>query len=155
MWGCPFVGKGRGSLLLIYFIGSCFYFYRFHASKSQAATNAEECHHRRCQVSSGPGFCRPEFIDVNGGDSDGGDQQPQIRIVGGWHPVLDVQLPTGCVANDTELVGGRWGRSAMLVTGPNMGGKSCFIRQTALIVIMAQVNEGVLFDWNCSFARLL
>eukprot|EP00873_Tetraselmis_striata_P036058 jgi/Tetstr1/456322/TSEL_004102.t1 len=84
------------------------------------------------QVSSAPGFCRPSFV--------GEDAAPRVRIRGGRHPMMDALLPGGCVPNDTALSGGGDGQSALLVTGPNMGGKSCYIRQTALIVLMAQIG---------------
>ena len=61
----------------------------------------------------------------------------QLQIVQGRHPVLDVALDTPVVPNDTQLAAG--GPSALVITGPNMGGKSCYIRQAALIAIMAQV----------------
>lgn len=61
----------------------------------------------------------------------------QLKIVQGRHPVLDVALDTPVVPNDTQLSAG--GPSALVITGPNMGGKSCYIRQAALIAIMAQV----------------
>mmetsp|Transcript_18799 Transcript_18799/g.52391 ORF Transcript_18799/g.52391 Transcript_18799/m.52391 type:complete len:1108 (-) Transcript_18799:16-3339(-) len=84
------------------------------------------------QVSSGDGFCRPQFVDKS--------HAPRILIKGGRHPMLNALLPSGCVANDTTLAADGQGHSAMLVTGPNMGGKSCFIRQSALLVIMAQMG---------------
>lgn len=61
----------------------------------------------------------------------------QLKIVQGRHPVLDVALDTPVVPNDTHLTAG--GPCALVITGPNMGGKSCYIRQAALIAIMAQV----------------
>jgi DNA mismatch repair protein MSH3 len=84
------------------------------------------------KVSSGPGFCRPTFVDA--------DAVPRVMIRGGRHPMLDALLDSGCVPNDTLLTSEDGGQTAMLVTGPNMGGKSCFIRQSALIVIMAQLG---------------
>ena len=60
----------------------------------------------------------------------------------GRHPVLDAALiGAQVVPNDTTLRCER-GPRACIVTGPNMGGKSCYIRQCALIAIMAQV-------WPC------
>ena len=61
----------------------------------------------------------------------------QLNIVQGRHPVLDVALDTPVVPNDTHLTTA--GPCALVITGPNMGGKSCYIRQAALIAIMAQV----------------
>ena len=74
-------------------------------------------------------YVRPQFVDESA--------PPQLRIVQGRHPVLDVALDTPVVPNDTDLRGG--GPCALVITGPNMGGKSCYIRQAALIAIMAQV----------------
>ena len=67
------------------------------------------------------------------------DKPAQLRIVQGRHPVLDVALDTPVVPNDTDLTTG--GPRALVITGPNMGGKSCYIRQAALIAIMAQVTS--------------
>ena len=56
--------------------------------------------------------------------------------------MLDAVLETSVVPNDTQL-GGEDGPTAAIITGPNMGGKSCYIRQAALIAIMAQVGRTV------------
>ncbi len=66
------------------------------------------------------------------------EEPPQLVIAGGRHPVLDAMLDALPVPNDTHLSGA--GSSAVIITGPNMGGKSCYIRQAALIAIMAQVT---------------
>ncbi len=54
------------------------------------------------------------------------------------HPMLDVALDTPVVPNDTELKA--LGPCARFIFGANMGGKSCYICQAALIAIMAQVG---------------
>jgi DNA mismatch repair protein MutS len=65
-----------------------------------------------------------------------------IDIRKGRHPVVEAFLPPGeFVANDAVLDGG--GHRFALMTGPNMSGKSTFLRQTALIVIMAQIGSFV------------
>lgn len=70
------------------------------------------------------------------------DNEPvQIQICSGRHPVLEATLQDNFVPNDTLLCGD--GQFCQIITGPNMGGKSCYIRQVALIAIMAQVGSFV------------
>lgn len=75
-------------------------------------------------------YVRPEFV--------GEDEEPQLVITAGRHPVLDAIMDEPVVPNDTCLRGGAGPRAA-IITGPNMGGKSCYIRQAALMALMAQV----------------
>jgi DNA mismatch repair protein MutS len=66
----------------------------------------------------------------------------EIRIAAGRHPVVEQALgPERFVANDAVL--GSAARDVLIVTGPNFGGKSTYIRQTALLVIMAQLGSFV------------
>ena len=65
-----------------------------------------------------------------------------LRIVEGRHPVVEAHLPGGdFVPNDVDLR--TEGKSFALITGPNMAGKSTYLRQTALIVLMAQSGSFV------------
>lgn len=63
-----------------------------------------------------------------------------IDIKQGRHPVIEKQLPVGekYVANDLMLDSGS--QQVIMITGPNMAGKSALLRQTALIVLMAQIG---------------
>ena len=71
------------------------------------------------------GYVRPQL-------SEGGP----IEIAGGRHPVVEPELPAGAfVPNDCTLGGAA---DVIVITGPNMGGKSTYLRQTALIVLLAQ-----------------
>jgi DNA mismatch repair protein MutS len=76
-------------------------------------------------------YCRPEL-----------STEPVLDIREGRHPVLDQTLPPGTfVPNDVHLTPGAglfW-----LITGPNMSGKSIFIRQVALITLLAQMGSFV------------
>jgi DNA mismatch repair protein MutS len=66
-----------------------------------------------------------------------------INIVQGRHPVLDELLENNFVPNDVELGGASNGADTphlALITGPNMAGKSTFIRQTALLVLLAHTG---------------
>jgi DNA mismatch repair protein MutS len=76
-------------------------------------------------------YCRPLF-----------SSEPGLSIEGGRHPVVEDQLPGGAsfIANDTRLGDGR---RLLLITGPNMGGKSTYMRQTALIALLAHVGSYV------------
>ncbi|MDR0537870.1 MAG: DNA mismatch repair protein MutS [Tannerellaceae bacterium] len=69
-----------------------------------------------------------------------------IDIKGGRHPVIEKQLPPGesYIANDVYLDGET--QQIMIITGPNMAGKSALLRQTALISIMAQIGSFVPVD---------
>lgn len=66
-----------------------------------------------------------------------------IDIKDGRHPVIEKQLPLGTtyVANDVLLDSNE--QQIMMITGPNMSGKSALLRQTALIVLMAQIGSFV------------
>ena len=70
------------------------------------------------------------------------DDSLTIEIVGGRHPTLETLLPPGeFVANDTLLDADD--HRITVLTGPNMAGKSSWLRQTALIVLMAQIGSFV------------
>lgn len=69
-------------------------------------------------------YCRPKFLE-----------HPVIQIKGGRHAVVElIQKETGFIPNSTQLEDG----SLHIITGPNMSGKSTYIRQVALIVLLAQ-----------------
>ena len=77
------------------------------------------------------GFCRPTV-----------DRSLAFSITGGRHPVVETHVRAAgavFVENDCELGGG----GLWLLTGPNMGGKSTFLRQNALIAILAQMGSFV------------
>jgi DNA mismatch repair protein MutS len=85
------------------------------------------------EVARARGWVRPEV-------STGGE----LVIDAGRHPVLEELLPPGTlVANDLALAAGGAAPAILLVTGPNMGGKSTFIRQAALVAVMAQAGSFV------------
>lgn len=69
------------------------------------------------------------------------DESGEIELVEARHPVVEQQEGERFVPND--LFVDREGHSILLLTGPNMGGKSTYLRQTALIVIMAQLGSFV------------
>lgn len=80
------------------------------------------------------GYCRPElYIDE------------RLYITNGRHPVIEEVLPAGSfVCNDVRLNG--VDDMIQILTGPNMSGKSTYLRQTGLIVIMAQIGSFVPAD---------
>ncbi len=67
--------------------------------------------------------------------------QPGIGIVAGRHPVVEQVLDEPFVANDLTLEPHH--RRMLIVTGPNLGGKSTYMRQTALIVLLAHLGSFV------------
>ncbi len=76
-------------------------------------------------------FCRPELTD-----------EPVLEIEAGRHPVLDQILPVGTVVPNDVRLGPQQGW-LWLITGPNLSGKSTFIRQTALLTLLAQMGSFV------------
>lgn len=68
--------------------------------------------------------------------------EPRLEILEGRHPVLDFTLPQGNFVPNDVNVGMEHGR-VLLITGPNMAGKSTYIRQVALLTIMAQMGSFV------------
>jgi len=66
--------------------------------------------------------------------------RPEIRIIGGRHPVVEQLQESPFVPNDLLL---DHQRRMLLITGPNMGGKSTYMRQTALIVLLAYMGSFV------------
>ena len=82
-------------------------------------------------------YCRPTFVESA--------DASEIEIIEGRHPVIEQQEMAGgserFVPNDLYLNGTT--HNIMLLTGPNMGGKSTYLRQTALIVILAQMGSFV------------
>ncbi|MBX6342394.1 MAG: DNA mismatch repair protein MutS, partial [Thermomicrobiaceae bacterium] len=70
------------------------------------------------------------------------DESDALEIVGGRHPVVEASLGgQPFIPNDCRLGGD--GPRALVVTGPNMGGKSTYLRQVALIVLLAQIGSFV------------
>jgi DNA mismatch repair protein MutS len=77
------------------------------------------------------GWCVPRLV-----------AEPAIQIVQGRHPVVEKQIER-FIANDCQL---STERKLLLITGPNMGGKSTFMRQVALITLLAYVGSYVPAD---------
>ncbi|GAC1415664.1 MAG: DNA mismatch repair protein MutS [Candidatus Velthaea sp.] len=82
------------------------------------------------QIAAERGYVRPEFVDGS-----------TIDIVDGRHPVMEALLGSSFVPNDLRLhvEASRF----MVLTGPNMGGKSTYLRQAALLTILAQIGSFV------------
>ncbi len=88
-----------------------------------------DCLQGFAEVSLANGYCRPELTDDR-----------KLMILEGRHPVIETQMPPGeqYVSNDVMLDSDS--QQIMIITGPNMSGKSALLRQTALIVLMAQMG---------------
>ena len=67
-------------------------------------------------------------------------EEPGLHIVGGRHPVVERVLEDPFVPNDLDLSDGR---RMLVITGPNMGGKSTYMRQAALILVLASIGSFV------------
>ena len=82
------------------------------------------------QVAGERGYVRPSFVE-----------ESIVEIADGRHPVMEALLGAKFVPNDLRL--GTERARFMLLTGPNMGGKSTYLRQTALLVVLAQIGSFV------------
>ncbi|MFZ4411093.1 MAG: DNA mismatch repair protein MutS, partial [Paracraurococcus sp.] len=96
-----------------------------------AAALAEiDIHAAAAELAAGAGWCRPELTE-----------RPDFAVAGGRHPVVAAALARArgpaFVPNDCDLSPGR---RICLLTGPNMAGKSTFLRQNALLVVLAQAG---------------
>ena len=81
-------------------------------------------------IANQPGYVKPEYTN-----------ETCISVEQGRHPMVEQLLLDAYVPNDTELASD--GTRALLITGPNMGGKSSYVRQVALIAIMGQIGSYV------------
>ena len=77
-------------------------------------------------------YSRPHFFDT-----------PLLEIKEGRHPVIEHQLPPGTPFIANDLILDPSSQQIIMITGPNMSGKSAIIRQTALLVLMAQMGSFV------------
>ena len=91
-----------------------------------------DCLHSFARLASERGYAKPEITDDD-----------SIEIRAGRHPVIESLLPVGeqYIPNDVYLDSER--QQIMIITGPNMSGKSALLRQTALIVLLAQIGSYV------------
>lgn len=89
-----------------------------------------DCLFSLATVASQPNYCKPQFTS-----------ETCIEVVEGRHPMVEQLLIDAYVPNDISLHSSS--KRAMVVTGPNMGGKSSYVRQVALISIMAQIGSYV------------
>ena len=77
-------------------------------------------------------YSRPHFFDT-----------PLLEIKEGRHPVIEHQLPPGTPFIANDLILDPLSQQIIMITGPNMSGKSAILRQTALLVLMAQMGSFV------------
>lgn len=85
------------------------------------------------QVAALPGYSKPTFLPAS--------TPPTITIISGRHPIAEHTLPSGYIPFTTSLTSPT--PLAHLITGPNMGGKSSYVRAVALLVLLAQTGSFV------------
>lgn len=86
-----------------------------------------DCYYALSQISSTPGFVKPSFNTTR-----------EIELINSSHPILEYSTKSHkIIANDFIM---NPDQDVMILTGPNMGGKSTFMRQVAITIIMAQMG---------------
>ena len=101
-----------------------------HTSELQALAKVialADCLYTLSVVSSNPGYICPQF-----------NQERNLNIVQGRHPIIEsINLEDPYIPNDVDM---DKNNNILIITGPNMGGKSTYMRQTVLLIIMAQIG---------------
>ncbi|KAI0404827.1 muts domain V-domain-containing protein [Xylaria palmicola] len=95
-----------------------------------------DCFLSLSKVAALPGYTKPEFLPS--------DTPPTISVTAGRHPIAEQTLATSYIPFSTTLASPA--PLAHLITGPNMGGKSSFVRAVALLVLLAQIGSFVPAD---------
>jgi DNA mismatch repair protein MutS len=93
---------------------------------------AADCFYSLAAAALNGGYTRPKILA----------NAEALHIEKGRHPVVEQNIPAGSFVPNNLLLGGQ-GPQIMIITGPNMGGKSVYLKQTALITIMAQAGSFV------------
>ena len=100
----------------------------------QRTANAIACLDVLCsfaKVAKKYNYCKPQIVGEN----------DAFNVVGGRHPVVEASSYDAFVSNDAYIDNGD--SRVMIITGPNMAGKSTYMRQNALICVMAQIGSFV------------
>lgn len=101
--------------------------------KEVAASIAEiDCFYSLAVAAQNGGYTCPKIVDSN----------ESLIIEKGRHPLVEQVIPAGSFVPNNLFIGGD-GPQIILITGPNMGGKSVYLKQTALIVLMTQMGSFV------------
>lgn len=121
-----------------------------------SALSTLDCLLSLATVAAFPGYTKPTFLPSSPGSA------TQINIVGGRHPMVEQLLPSTYIPNNTSLSNGPSPSSSspsqpntrtLLITGPNMGGKSSYVRCVALIALLSQIGSFVPAE-SCSLSLL-
>ena len=91
-----------------------------------------DCFRSFAQIAIDNNYVRPEI-----------DESTDLEIKNGRHPVIEKQLPIGEAYIPNDVILNQNLQQIIMITGPNMSGKSAILRQTALIVLMAQMGSYV------------
>lgn len=102
-----------------------------HLLSAADALSVLDCYASLAYVATRYGYVRPRV-----------DSGPDLHIIDGRHPVVEAHLPQGEFVPNS-LNAAVPGKAFSFITGPNMAGKSTYLRQNALIVLMAQIGSFV------------